>query len=159
MSTKQMKKSHFNLQLQFKESTTELFKKLCMISEWWSTDWEGACEKLNDEFTVHFGASFVNFEVVEIVPENNMIWMVKNCYWAFLENKADWNGTVIIWEITSKGVISQLSLTHVGLVPGKECYDICREGWGLYAGNSLYRLITEGQGIPFETNKQLNRKQ
>ena len=45
-------------------------------------------------------------------------------------------------------------MTHLGLFPESKCFDICKEGWGLYVGNSLFRLITEGRGIPFEATKK-----
>ena len=136
----------------------EVFDKICLISEWWTMDTEGAIKNLHDEFTVHFGDSFVKMQMTQMVPGKEMTWLVRNCLWSFLENKREWNGTRIVWNITTKENSTQLSMTHVGLVPGIESFDICKEGWGLYVGNSLFRLITEGSGIPFEPTGNKNGK-
>ncbi len=146
-----MKRTDFNYRFLVPNTPGEVFDKICQVSRWWTTDVEGVPEKLHDKFSVHFGESFVKIEVTQMIPGKKMAWLVKNCFWSFLTNKTEWNGTTIIWNITSNGILTQLSITHVGLVHDAECFDICKEGWGLYAGNSLFRLITEGHGIPFET--------
>ncbi len=80
-------------------TAAEVFDKICLVSKWWATDVEGALKKLYDEFTVHFGESFVKMEVTEMIHEKKISWLVKHCYWSFLENKTEWNGTKIAWEI------------------------------------------------------------
>lgn len=151
-----MKRAHFNYKFSVTKTPGEVFEKICLVSGWWTADVEGVLEKLHDEFTVHFGESFVKMKVTHMIPEKTMTWFVKNCFWSFLNNKTEWNGTTIIWDITSNGILTQLSITHVGLIQEAECFEICKEGWGLYAGNSLFRLITEGHGIPFETHCKKN---
>ena len=145
-----MKKAPFNYKFLVSKTPKEVFNKICLVSQWWSTEMEGVAEKLHDVFTVRFGESFVQMEVVQNDPEKRLSWLVKNCFWSFLDHKNEWNDTIIDWNITDTGNLTQVSMSHVGLRPGTECFDICKEGWGLYAGNSLYRLITEGSGIPFE---------
>jgi hypothetical protein len=39
-------------------------------------------------------------------------------------------------------------MTHIGLVPGVECYEDCKKGWNFYVGESLFRWMTEGKGLP-----------
>ena len=56
----------------------------------------------------------------------------------------------MIFEITEKDSKTQLSLTHEGLVPEDECYDICSTSWTSFLHNSLYNLITKGKGQPNE---------
>ena len=148
-----MKKAHFNYRFSVDKTPGEVFDKICLVSKWWTTEIDGVIEKLHDEFIVHFGESFVQMEVVQIVPEKKMSWLVKNCFWAFLQRKNEWNDTFIIWDVYVTKNLTQVSMTHIGLHPGKECFDICKEGWGLYAGNSLHRFIMEGSGIPFETSR------
>jgi hypothetical protein len=147
-----MKTAPFNYKFQVPKTPGEVFDNICLVSKWWATDVEGALEKLHDEFTVHFGESFVKMEVTQMIPEKRLSWFVKDCFWPFLERPTEWNGTAIIWDITANGHLTKLSMTHVGLVPETECFDVFKEGWGLYAGNSLFRLITEGYGIPFEAS-------
>ena len=39
-------------------------------------------------------------------------------------------------------------MTHVGLVPGIECYEDCEKGWDFYIKESLFKFLTEGKGLP-----------
>jgi hypothetical protein len=155
---KRMKRTDFNYKFQVPKTPREVFNKICQVSKWWTTDVEGVSQKLNDQFTVHFGESFVKMEVTQIVWEKKVSWLVKNCSWSFLEHKTEWIGTTIIWSITSIGNSTQVRMTHVGLVPESKCFEICKEGWGLYAGNSLLRFINEGRGIPFDGHGNQNNK-
>jgi hypothetical protein len=52
-------------------------------------------------------------------------------YFDFTQDKSEWKGTKIVFEISQKDNKTQLHFTHVGLVPEYECYDICRQGWGI----------------------------
>ena len=148
-----MKRRDFSYRFSVAKTPAEVFDKICLVSKWWTTEVEGVIEKSHDEFTVYFGDSFVKIEVIEIIPENKMSWLIKNCFWSFLQNKTEWNATTIIWNISANGNVTELSITHVGLSRGTECFEICKEGWGLYVGNSLFQLITEGRGIPFESDR------
>jgi hypothetical protein len=69
----------------------------------------------------------------------------------FVKDKAEWNGTDIIFEITKKGDKTELRFTHVGLVPAIECYGKCAGAWGFYISDSLRSLITTGKGDPNPT--------
>lgn len=40
-----------------------------------------------------------------------------------------WIGTAIVWELILGESSSDLQLTHVGLAPSFECYEICIAGW------------------------------
>jgi hypothetical protein len=153
-----MKSPDFNYKFSVSQPAGEVFGRICKVAEWWTIDMNGTVENVHDEFTVRFGESFVKMEITQMTPKKEMTWSVKNCFWCFLENKTEWNGTRIVWNIASKGASTQLSMTHIGLVPGKESFDICKEGWGLYVGNSLFRLITEGRGIPFEPTGNNNQR-
>jgi hypothetical protein len=43
----------------------------------------------------------------------------------FVQDKAEWNGTDVVFEIATKGAKTELRLTHVGLVPAINCYGKC----------------------------------
>jgi hypothetical protein len=66
----------------------------------------------------------------------------------FVKDKAEWNGTDILFEITRKDGKTELRFTHVGLNPGIECYGKCAGAWGFYINDSLRSLITTGKGDP-----------
>ena len=126
----------------------EVFDAICRVSEWWTTNIKGSSRNLNDVFVVHFGDTSVTFKIIEVVPDQKIVWLVTDCYLDWIENKKEWNGTRIVFEIVSKGKTTQINFTHIGLVPELECYENCNEGWNFHFGESLLKLITEHQGMP-----------
>jgi hypothetical protein len=52
------------------------------------------------------------------------------------------------FEICKEGDKTQLTFTHIGLVPEYECYNICTDSWGNYIKGSLKSLIETGKGNP-----------
>ena len=118
------------------------------VRAWWSVDYEGASRKVGDAFTVRFGETFVTFRVVE-ASDSKIAWFVTDCYKHWLKgNKKEWNGTTVVFELSAKGDKTQIDFTHLGLVPGIECYEGCEEGWNFYIKDSLFKLLTEGKGLP-----------
>ena len=126
----------------------EIFDKLSRVSEWWVKDVEGNARKLGDAFTVRSGKTFMDFKVVEIVPDTRIVWQVTDCNLSWIENKTEWKGTSIIWEISSRNGSRTLKMTHRGLVPGIECYASCEQGWNYYVMKSLLQFLAEGKGLP-----------
>ena len=73
--------------------------------------------------------------------------MVRN-WFAFTEDKSEWTGTDIVFDVAETPEGTKVTLTHVGLVPEYECYSVCSDGWTTYVGGSLRALITTGKGNP-----------
>jgi len=48
----------------------------------------------------------------------------------------------MIFEITTKGDKTVLHFTHEGLVPEKECYAMCKQGWNTVIKDYLFNFIT-----------------
>lgn len=69
-------------------------------------------------------------------------------YFSFTNDKTEWTGTKISFEISQKDNKTLLRFTHVGLVPDYECYDMCTDAWTNYIKNSLRDLVTKGKGQP-----------
>src|SRR5262249_35631809 len=65
---------------------------------------------------------------------------------SFPEDKTEWNGTKVIFEIARKGNKTEVRFTHEGLVPDYQCFDKCSSAWGFYINGSLKSLITTGKG-------------
>jgi hypothetical protein len=82
-------------------------------------------------------------------------WLVLDNYFNFIEDKTEWKGTKINFEIARKGDKTEVHFTHVGLVPEYECYGVCSNAWGSYINGSLKKLITTGKGNP---NPKENQK-
>jgi hypothetical protein len=134
---------------------TTIEKAVAAISNvpgWWADDTQGNSQNLHDHFTVHFGETFVDFEITEIIPTEKIVWLVTDCNLHWLQDKKEWKGHIIIWEVSASGTSVKIDFTQVGLTPGIECYTDCEKGWNFYVGESLKQLITTGKGKP-DTSK------
>ena len=129
------------------------------IPLWWTEMFEGSSNQKDGIFTVRFGESiYKTMQVQEFVPNAKVVWYVKDSLIAIpeLKNQTQWIGTTIIWEMSSKDTTTQLELTHLGLTPEIECYDICTNGWQQFTA-SLKLYVETGEGKPFkEEKKQIN---
>lgn len=126
----------------------ECFEKIGRVSEWWTKNFNGSARKPGDAFTVHFGETFVDFKIAEAIPGKTILWQVTNSNLPWLKNKTEWNGTSVVWELSSENGTTTVAMTHRGLVPGIECYNNCQEGWNFYVADSLRQFLTEGKGLP-----------
>lgn len=140
--------NNYHAELTIAGSAEEVFKKINRVSDWWTSNFEGNSGKINDVFTVRFGETFVTFKIVDLIPGSIVVWLVTDCHLHWLNDKKEWKGTKIVWEVSSKKGQTKIDMTHIGLVPGIECYDKCNAGWNYFIKESLLSLITEEKGFP-----------
>lgn len=127
----------------------EVFEKISRIGEWWAVNFKGSATNLHDQFTVHFArTTWALMEIVEADPGRRVIWKVVECYLPIFKDPYVWKNNLIAWEIVPDGNLTRVTMTHIGLFPGVECYEDCCKGWGFYIGESLQKLLTEGRGLP-----------
>lgn len=144
-----MKKQNYQSSIAADFTPIEAFEGIGRVTEWWAKNIDGATEKLNDVFTVNFsGGTFVTFKITESVPGEKIAWQVTDCHLPWLKDKTEWNGTTVQFEISPLGDQTQVTMTHIGLVPEIECYNGCEAGWNKYFKGSLFRLLTEHVGVP-----------
>lgn len=86
--------------------------------------------------------------VTELVPGEKVVWQVVDNHMTFIEDQREWLGTEIRFELFPADGGTELRFTHDGLVPTYECFDICRNAWSFYVGESLRRLAATGEGEP-----------
>jgi hypothetical protein len=67
---------------------------------------------------------------------------------SFISDQREWTGTDIRFDISERDGMTDVRFTHLGLVPAYECYDVCRDAWGVYIRDSLRSLIATGVGKP-----------
>jgi hypothetical protein len=144
-----MKDESFRTSIEVAKSPNDVFNSLKEVSKWWSRDYEGSSAKLNDEFVIsHSDQHYSRQKLVEVIPYRKIVWHVTESKLNWLKNdQNEWTNTKMIFEITTKGDKTLIHFLHEGLVPGKECYERCTQGWTMVIKDQLYNFITSGKTI------------
>jgi hypothetical protein len=125
----------------------QVFEAVNNVAGWWQGEIEGNSAKLNDEFTYHMEEiHYSKQKVVEVVPNEKVVWLVTDSRLSSFKDKSEWTGTKISFEITEVNNKTQLRFTHAGLVPKIECFGDCSNAWKMLIQQSLFSLITTGKG-------------
>lgn len=130
------------------QAPEEVFNAINNVRGWWSGDpgAQGITDKLGAEFTYRYqDQHYSKQKITELVPGKKVVWDVVEASINFVENKNEWTGTKIIFDIAKKGDKTELTFTHVGLVPAIACYGDCSGAWGSYINTNLRNLITTGK--------------
>ena len=148
-----MEKQHYYRTITVNKTPAEAMAKISQVNHWWKHDFSGHAEKIHDKFTVPFSEvngerAFVDFQVTELEPNQKIVWKVIDCNLPWFTDKKEWNNTQVVFDITSEGKSTKIDFTHIGLVPGLECYDVCEKGWDGHVTKSLSSFINEGKGNP-----------
>ena len=148
-----MKKADFSLELVTTKAPKEVFHDILNVREWWSgyysEEFEGSTEKLNDEFSFSAGAGahYSKQKLVELIPGKRIVWLVTDSDFDYIEKRDEWTGTKLIFEISKEIDKTKLTFTHRGLTPEVECYNSCAPSWTQYLQNKLLPLINEKQSV------------
>ncbi|RYE18681.1 MAG: SRPBCC domain-containing protein [Sphingobacteriales bacterium] len=143
-----METHDFTTTLLVDKTPHEVFDAVNQPEQWWSGEVNGNATKLNDEFTYRYQQfHFTRQSVVEMVPDKKVVWLVTESNLNYIEDKSEWTGTRIIFEITRQDKNKTLlRFTHAGLAPAIECYDACSSTWVRLLQESLLSLINTGEG-------------
>ena len=121
------------------------------IDKWW-TELSNQAQRVRDQLIVRFEntTSWV-MRVSEALPNRSLVWKVveANHDLEGITKKDEWKETTIKWEIAENETGSKVTLTHEGLIPALECYEICKAGWGYFLG-SLKNYLETGRGYPYK---------
>ena len=129
------------------QTPEEVFKAINNVSKWWQGEIKGSTTQLNDEFEYRMpGIHFSKQKLVELIPNEKVVWLVIESNLNSFKNKEEWNGTKIIFEISEINGKTQMRFTHLGLVPKFQCYGDCSGAWEMLVQQSLFSLITTGKG-------------
>jgi hypothetical protein len=129
------------------------------ISEWWSNDLVGNASQVGDSFTIAFDKTQKTFKIIEAKQNKEIVWECTKAYidMTSLTNKAEWEGTRMIWTILEDEKGTHLTFLHQGLNPSFECYQVCEAGWDMFL-KSLEDYLTTGKGAPFLKIQLAERK-
>jgi hypothetical protein len=144
-----MNQQDYHTSIEVASSPNVVFNHLKDVSKWWSKDFEGISANLNDEFVIyHPGAHYSKQKLIEVVPNEKIIWLVTDSKLNWLEkDEHEWTNTKMIFDLSTKGNKTLLQFTHEGLIPEKECYARCEQGWNMVIKERLFKYITEGKEI------------
>ena len=143
-----MKTSDFTTTILVDQTPEEAFNAINNVCGWWTGEpgIEGTTDKLNDEFTYDYKPYHHSRQkITELIPGKKVVWLVTDSNLSFVEDKNEWTGTKIIFDIATKGDKTEVRFTHMGLVPAVECYDGCSNAWGGYISSSLCDLIAKAK--------------
>jgi len=144
-----MTNKNYTATIEVDKSPQVVFDCLKEVAKWWSKDFDGSSTKLNDEFVIHHpGRHYSRQKLVEVTPNQKVAWLVTDSELEWIEkDKHEWTNTKMIFEITPNGDKTVLHFTHEGLVPERECYAMCQQGWDMVIKDRLLNFISAGAAI------------
>ena len=144
-----MTSSDYTLSFTVPQSPDAVFAAIANVRGWWSQEISGGTEHVGDVFSYRYqNLHRCRIAVIEASANRKIVWHVLDNYFSFTEDETEWKGTDIVFDIASKGDVTEITFTHRGLVPTYECYEACSQGWAMYVEGSLRELILTGKGRP-----------
>lgn len=144
-----MTNRNFTTSFTVDQTPETVFAAINHVRGWWSEVIKGRTDMLGEEFDYSFeDIHRCKIKVTELVPGKKVVWRVLDNDFSFIEDKTEWTGTEIIFDVSWQGDKTEIHFTHQGLVPEYECYEVCSDGWGSAINGSLRSLITTGKGQP-----------
>jgi hypothetical protein len=144
-----MSNQSYRANISVDQSPKEALEAIRNVRGWWSEEIEGSTAKVGDEFKYHYqNLHACTMKLVEFVPGKRVAWLVTDNHFSFTEDKTEWKGTKVVFDIAKKGEKTEIHFIHEGLVPDYECYNVCSDAWGSYIRGSLKSLIATGKGSP-----------
>jgi hypothetical protein len=130
------------------QAPEQAFAAINNVRGWWSGEIEGRTDQLGEEFTYRYqDVHYSKQRITEFDPNKKVAWLVLDGYLNFVEDRAEWIGTEITFEISKQGAQTEVCFNHVGLAE-HECFGVCSNAWGFYINGSLRTLIATGEGRP-----------
>lgn len=145
---KQMKNQHYSATIEVASSPGDVFACINDVPKWWATPafngtFEGKSKNHNDEFVVRFGdAHYSKQRLVEFIQDEKIVWLVTDSRLQWIKNnKTEWTGSKMIFELVASSDHTVLKFTHEGLLPHQECYRNCAKGWDMLIKENLFNVL------------------
>lgn len=140
---------NYTTSLTVDQTPEEVFAAINNVCGWWSGEIEGITDKLGEEWTYHYkDIHYSKHKITELTTGKKIVWHVLDSYLNFVEDKTEWIGTDITFDIFKVNEKTKVRFTHVGLAPQAECFGKCSDAWGFYINTSLKSFIMTGKGEP-----------
>jgi hypothetical protein len=122
---KKIATSNFTTTFFVNQTPKEVFSAINNVRGWWQGKIEGTTDKLNDEFTYRMEEfHFSKQKLIEVIPNEKVVWLVTESKLNFIKNKSEWTGTKISFEISEINNKTQLSFSHMGALTFKKVYTV-----------------------------------
>ncbi|MES2560837.1 MAG: SRPBCC family protein [Bacteroidota bacterium] len=145
---KRLASTNFTTTFFVNHTPQEVYTAINNVRGWWQGDIEGNTDTLHESFSYRVpGIHFSKQHIVELIPNQKVVWNVTESELTFVETKNEWTNTQLVFEISEINNKTQVRFTHVGLVPTFECYGGCSGAWEDLIQKSLFSLITTGKGV------------
>lgn len=128
----------FSFSFRSSKSADTIFDLLLNIDKWWSGFYSesisGKSRAINDEFSFSAGGGlhYTKQKLVELIPNQKIVWLVTESNLQFLNDTSEWTNTMLRFDISTEGNKTSVTFTHDGLLPQIECYDQCSAAWLQY---------------------------
>ena len=125
------------------------------IDQWW-TDLANAAREIGDTLVIVADNTRKTFIVKDIVPFHHISWSCVDAYLDIpgIKQKNEWVGTTFLWRMDPIDNGTRLTITHDGLEPELECYQVCAQAWHHFFTESLKGYLETGSGSPFRNQAQ-----
>lgn len=142
-----METKDFKTSVLMNAAPLKVFNGINNVRGWWSENIEGSTDQWHSEFVYRDKYLTVKIRITQLTPQK-IVWDVVESHNTFFGDKyvKEWDGTQMIFEITGEEAGTELTFTHLGLVPDFECFAVCANSWSFFIGESLKNLIETGKG-------------
>jgi uncharacterized protein YndB with AHSA1/START domain len=124
-------------------SPDQVFNAICAPQIWWNALIHGSAGVVGDEFGFAMeGVHSTRMRVAEATPGTKVVWTVLENHFSFVDDQDEWLGTDVVFELTPRDLGTVVTVTHVGLVPGLECYEVCSGAWSHHLDVGLRAMLT-----------------
>src|SRR5450432_4183349 len=107
-----MKTSDFSTTILVDQTPAEVFNAINNVRGWWSGEIIGDTGRLGAEFTYRVqDAHRSTQKITEFVPGTKVVWHVLDDDLSFVNDKDEWKGTDIVFEMARKGDKTELRFT------------------------------------------------
>lgn len=99
-----MARKNYSTSFVVEKSPLAVFDTINNVRGWWSNNIEGRTDQLGSEFSFwHKDMHRSTHKITEFVSGKKVLWRTTKASINFVKNKAEWDGTDIIFEIAKKG--------------------------------------------------------
>lgn len=105
-----MKNKDFQQIIIVNASADEAYNKIAKVGDWWAKSFTGKALKVDDNFRIEFGDTWVNFKITEAIPDSKIVWYVTGSYLPWLKDKTEWTDTEVVFEVLPEKNVTKSTL-------------------------------------------------